>query len=382
VIYSQNRADWKKKREMELASNGVKGQISAASKELADAKTRLAEAQKREKEIKDRIKSKAKEKLLMAARMKNLHNKEEGVKETQQRLDIENERLRHQIAEVETTHKQAQKEADKAKSDAEQSVLVETEAAKERATEDVASFKATTLEAAQQEISQLQEQLRRRAVHENRAESELMQLERNTQAESLEAREALAKTEHDSEIAQKQISWELQQAEIRSHEIVDEARRQAAQMREAARSGGYNEGRLGAETLLQSQNKAMSELEVKSSEMKKLNNEFKEKMDRQIREKEVEMERRAHDEAAQMHADLEKEVFGRLEHDKDQVEAAIRQKQADFAAEKARVEKEESELADLLTVDKHLQSQVDELTWQLKHEKEELTRVQADAPVA
>jgi hypothetical protein len=372
-IYSQNRADWKKKHESEVQANGVKGEISHLEPTLDQAKTRLAEAKKRETELRERIKEQGRQKMLMAARLKNLHSREESFQETEQKYNIENDRLKHQISEVEATRSAAALEAKKTEQAAEQSVLLATKQASEKAKKDVQTFKATTLQAAQAEISRLQDELRRRSAHESHAEQELFQQEHNVQAERKEADDALAKAKLGGVISKEQAEWELRESQTQARNLVDEARRVAAAVRERARSGGFEDGLQSAQGLLQEQMKAEDTLSEKEVEMKRLSSEFKEKMDHQISAQQHDLVAMKENERKKMHAELEEQFNSQVRRESEAQEAAIQARRKDFMSEKSRAEKEENDIKLLEKENADLRAQVESLRDQLKHEKQEMT---------
>jgi len=330
--------------------------------------------------MKEHLRDLARQKILMAARLKNLHSREESLKGTEQQFKVENENLQHEIQELSLSQSSNAKDVAAVTKEAEQTAAVKVAEAKAKATEDVKDFETKLLQSTQAEILKLKDELRQRQVHEGRAEKDLLQEEHNVQAEEREASEALSRAKREDELAKKQVDMELIEANAVSRNIVDGARRQAAEIREKARAGGFSDGVTQAQSLLQDQAKMSDELSQKETEIKKMTIEFNEKMDHQVSQHEHELSVRAEEDRQAMKAMLEMEIKGKLQKEEKELNDAVAKRHSDFLAEMARAEKEE---ARIIAVDKEnadLRARTAQLKFDVAHQKEEFDRILIETP--
>eukprot|EP00299_Pterocystis_sp_00344_P006039 c177_g1_i1.p1 GENE.c177_g1_i1~~c177_g1_i1.p1 ORF type:complete len:632 (-),score=163.85 c177_g1_i1:29-1924(-) len=377
-VYSQNRALWKTKHDREVEAHGVKGLIDQATKEMQLIQARLDEAKKRETELKSRLKEQARDKLLTAARLKNLHNREEQFKETEQKYKIENEHLRHEIKELDLTQNANKQEVNAAEQAAQQAVAEAAKEAGQHARVEVEHFEQKTLKALQDEISELKAELKRRVAHESHAEQELLQQEHNAQAEKKEADDAVAKAQYELGKAQEQVQLELVESQKKSREVVDEARRTAAAIRETARAGGENEGRLEAQGLIEKQAQRQDSLRLKESEIHQMSSDFKEKMDKQITNHDLELTNFIDKERQRIKAEVDAGVENQLKQDESTQEQKIQEMKNKYLAERSRAEQEEKQTHDIELDNEKLQSEASNLKSELERQKQELARAQME----
>jgi len=284
AVYKQTREAWKQKRHTELEAKGVSNQVSQMESEISTLKAKRESLLEQELKLKEQLKSEAREKILMAARLKNLHHREESLKGAEAKYAKDNENLKHQVEEVKLTQLENAPSIALAREEIQKKSIEVVEEAKSKAETAERSFEKSTLTGAKSEIAKLKIKIHKKEDRESNMEVQMLQQEHNVQAEKKEADDDLAKAEFEAKRANKQIELELKETHEKSRWLVDEARRKAAKFREDARVAGMKFAENDIQKKKTEEEMRGLELVQEEKEMKDLSQQFREHNEKQRRE--------------------------------------------------------------------------------------------------
>eukprot|EP00301_Raphidiophrys_heterophryoidea_P006569 c12641_g1_i2.p1 GENE.c12641_g1_i2~~c12641_g1_i2.p1 ORF type:complete len:647 (+),score=214.60 c12641_g1_i2:35-1975(+) len=286
-VYVHTRQAWKQKRHDELEAKGVGAQVEKMQSEISLLKTKKAKLTEEEEKLKTQLKLEARDKILMAARMKNLHHREEMLKDTEATFLKDNESLKHQVDEIKLTQTENAVDIARAREEIQKQSIQAVEEAKSKAEVAERSFEESTLNGAKAEISKLKLQIQRKESRDGEMELQMLQQEHNVQAEKKEADDQLLNAQWEAQRAAKQIDLERTTSTQKAKWIVDEARRKAAKIREDARVAGMKAAEEQVRLEKLEENVRGQQLVQEEGETRDLAKEFRERTEKQLKEFEL-----------------------------------------------------------------------------------------------
>lgn len=348
-IFQKHRAMWKAKRKLEVATNGVKSNLKEVTAKGAELSQKFQELEDLKVQAREHLKKAVQEKLLMAAKVKNLHVREQTLEDKQSQVEKSNQALKHQLDEVRLTQESNAAVVSESLDEAIRTKASVVESAKADAEVAETEFKKNVLGKAEDDIARLKVEIAQRKLKEQRMQDELLAQESSVQAELKEADDVVSKAKWDLSVAQEQAKIELSTARDKSLDIVDEARRKAAALREHAREKGMHESEAEYVKEVAQHEKEAETLKEEEEAVSKLAVEFEEKTAKQIQEKEASMreevdnKRRAMDENLVRRSETE---VKELRAEEDRRLRDIQQQRADAAKRVDAAEDESRQLAE------------------------------------